>query len=199
MKNQIKIIMFLLVIVISGCNSDDGNTPIINLTNEFVVNSTTTYLTPNGYLEEYPYEYYQDLESNNDFGWFALRFIDGEYASLDPQVSPPCPSAENLNHGVSIWLRLDHEQKLESGTYNYTNNDSEVGIMNNSEVFFDFRYIETHCFGVPGTKLNIVDGELKIKKTIQGYSISYNLISENGTEITGTYFGELMERTVSEW
>ncbi|SHJ20667.1 hypothetical protein [Aquimarina spongiae] len=188
MKNQIKTILLLLVFALSGCNSDDDSVlPIINLTNEFIVNSTTTYLTPNGYFEEYI--------SEGEVVWYGLKFIDGEYVFIDP----PCPSAENLNHGVSIWLRLDHDDKLESGTYNYTDNDSDLGIIGNSEVFFDFRYIEANCLGVPDTKLNIVDGELNVKKTIQGYSISYNLTSENGTEITGTYFGELIERTVSEW
>ncbi|GAA4271190.1 hypothetical protein U6A24_04780 [Aquimarina gracilis] len=174
MKNRIKLVLFSLSITLLGCNSDD-NTAIINVTSEFVIDEATTYLTPNGYLEQCPYEYYEDYQSDNELGWFALTLIDGEYAFLDPQVRSSCPSAEHLNHGVSIWPRLDRDTKLEPGTYDYAKNDSQVGIMSNSEVFYDFKYIEANYFGVPDYKLNIADGELKVEKETYGYAIIYNL------------------------
>ena len=173
-----------------GCNSDDDNTPIVNLTNEFIIDDLKTYLTPNGYFEEYL--------SNGKVAWYALKLIDGEFTPiLDPEEQP-CPYVENLNHGVSIWLRLDHDKKLEPGFYNYSSSENNLGILNNSEVFYGFKFVDS-CFGLSETVLKIVDGNLKVEKENHSYAISYLLISDDGVKIEGTYFGKLTIRTVPEW
>ncbi len=100
--------------------------------------------------------------------------------------------------GVSIWLRLDHDKKLESGVYNYSSSENTLGIINNSEVFYDFSFSDS-CFGSSETTLKIVDGTLKVEKETHGYVISYKLTSEDGVKIEGTYYGELTQRTIPQW
>ncbi len=190
MTNRLKLVLSLFVIVVFGCTTDNDTAPIANLTNEFAINDATTYLTPNGYLEEYIYE--------GEVTWYAIKFIDGKFFPISNPEEPPCPYVEDLNHGVSIWLRLDHDKKLESGVYNYTSSENDLGIIDNSEVFYGFRFSDT-CFGTSETILKITDGTLMINQEPQGYMITYTLTSESGIKIEGTYFGTLTQRTIPEW
>ncbi|GGD03997.1 hypothetical protein GCM10011368_02310 [Hyunsoonleella pacifica] len=162
----------------------------MNLTNEFVINNERTYPTPNGYFEEYI--------SEGKVIWFALKLINGRFLSTSNSEALPCPYVENLNHGISIGLRLDHDKRLETGTYNYTISENNLGIIDNSEIFYGFNFLDD-CFGTSETILKIVSGTLIVQKEAQNYNILYTLTSESGDIIKGHFSGNLIPRIIPEW
>ncbi len=199
MENTFKTFSFLILMLLSACNSDDNNSPEPDTPiSEFKIDGGSSYITPNGYLEEYPLGYFADYSSDGEIGWFALRFIDGEYMSITDPENRPCPYVENLNHGVSIWLRLNPNDKLIPGKYQYTTNDSSIGIMSNSEVFYDYKSID-NCLGISNVRLKITSGELTVSKENDSYNIKYSLVDDDGKKIEGSYFGKLQERIIPEW
>ncbi len=199
MKNLHKSFTFLLVVLLIGCNSDDNNGPNVdNPVSEFKIDGGQSYLTANGYFEQYPLGYFQDYSSDDEIGWFALKFIDGEYMPITDPENRPCPYVENLNHGASIWLRLNPNDKLVPGTYQFANDDTSIGIMNNSEVFYDYKPIDS-CLGIGDVTLKITNGELTVSKENDSYTIDYSLVDDDGKKIEGSYFGKLQERIIPEW
>ena len=190
MNKQLNLALWLSLSLLLRCDADDEHTAHANdLISAFNIDGGQPYATPNGYFEEYL--------SNGKVAWYALQFIDGEFTAIVDMQTRPCPFARNLNHGVTIHLRLNHDQKLVEGFYNYATNSSSLGIIDDSMVFYNFEFTDD-CFGAGNVSFKIVDGTLQIEKSDNAYAISYTLIDDTGKKIEGSYFGTLINRAIPE-
>ncbi|GGD04065.1 hypothetical protein [Hyunsoonleella pacifica] len=197
MKNALKIYLFLCIIVLIGCNSDDDSSQTNNLVSEFKINNGKTYLTPNGYYTKY------EIEGKKDN--FLLHFIDGKFVPItNPEEGIPCPWVENMTQGITIKLKSILDDEIAPGLYKYTlERDStgikdDAGVYSPSKVFYGFQ-LDNQCYSQTDEDLNITDGEMTINVDNGEFSITYSFTSENGVTIKGAYYGKLQKQLAPEW
>lgn len=169
-NNLIKIAIFsLLIMGIYSCGDDND---AAGFSSEVVVNGVAHDLWE-GYMESYGSNGNGSFDFDVELISPDVQYVNGEYTGF--------------GHLVYLDLNSGDGQKLEDGTYNFSD-EREAFTLVAAEVIINTDF-ET---GDGGQEFNIADGTINVTTLDELITeLSWTLTSEEGTSITGIFRGEL--------
>ncbi len=167
----------------AACSDDDDDNNN-GMSNHFSYDGDT-YSLAGGIMINYG-QLWDDEAYNMDL------FLHSDGLEFDPTV----PRFTGTGDGVGIDFFSPEEDELVPGTYTFDPDDTAepftFGSMTDMVLDFDASTEE-------GTILDIVGGTVEVSRSGSNYQISFDLVAEDGNEVTGYFSGSFTWFDFSDW